>query len=333
MPVSIDLGSSSLFISIVKQGIHSFVMLGSYSGIYVEHLLCRVGKVLAIPDEEKQKKKCSWFSILAELLYLGVDAELVDEGLSRDSSNPFPMTYQAYDISYEQYLEFIQVLESLQTSNRLFSCYKPRKKQNNTVHFDLTSELSCSPKRLSSTFSASVEKLSVNNTCRHGAIGLIEQIIRAPISSSISSFFFRELPYKSCLVSGKPSSDSPFYVLPPSPAAYPGIDKVKQVILEKLYKRMERMVCLDHDAVQTQNKFLCLKGLYQQILGPQKELSLVGLLESIRTWTKTNQSTLIPLRKTYFWDHLFTRTAESMKTMNSIEQHLVKSLLPGGCFP
>lgn len=319
--ISINKKKDKFFISINKSGAHSFVMLGVYDQYKVKHLLCRVGKV-AIPGGNDDLELCDELQFILQALFTRAKARLIDEGIERKSRTLRAINYQAYDITYEQYFEFIHVLEALQSPENKFFCYIP--------DYECGDEVTLSHRKVNGNLhqpnidklKKSVEGLNLGNTCRHTAINLVEEVQHAPISSSVSSIFFQSLPYATNLEYGKPSVDIPFYVLPITPAAYPDLADGKKWVIEKLYKRLEQMLLLNQHSQQTQDKFAHLKALYNQIIGPQQQWSLRELLASIQQWKQENQSTLAVLRKTYLWDFFCTRQSATMKTVQQIEEYL-----------
>jgi hypothetical protein len=300
-------------------------MLGVYDKNKVQHVLCRVGKVA---DIDKDPPCSLAMRSLCRMLFSSNKALLYDEGVSRVSRKLKPISYQAYDINYENYLEFLQILESLQTPENKYRCYKPVSTNGNEITLNLTDEplddtdsLSL-PAQSVPQFKDSVCKLNVGNTCRHSAIALVEATQHTPISSMVSNTYFINLPYATKLDRGKPSEYIPFYVLPASPAAFPELDETKKNIITKLYKRMEHIPLIDTNSKPTQEKFLRLKDLYHQIVGPQKSLGLAELLDSIEDWKIQNKSVLSPLRKKYFWDSFFARTSATMNLITELEQEI-----------
>jgi hypothetical protein len=261
-------------------------------------------------------------------LFTSTKAKLKDEGVARVHKQSKPTSYQAYDITYENYLEFLRILESLETQRNKYVCYKPVSANGNEVTLNLTNEpLDCADSipvtsKSASQLKESVCALNVGNTCRHSAIALVEATQHSPISSLVSNAFFMDLPYETKLDYGAPSKDIPFYVLPVSPAAFPELDETKKSIITKLYKRMEQMPLIETSSKQTQEKFSRLKDLYLQILGPQKSLCLADLLDSIQDWKTQNESVLSPLRKRYFWDSFFTRTSATMNLITDLEHEI-----------
>ncbi|KTD09266.1 hypothetical protein Lgra_2501 [Legionella gratiana] len=319
MSITINKQTDKFFISINKQGVHSFVMLGVYDQNKAKHLLCRVGK---FGDNEDKDPNCALVTkFLCNALFYKNKAKLGDEGVTRTKKGSTPITYQAYDITYAQYLEFIQTLESLQTDDNKFLCYKPVATNDNEITFELSNNLSFPPQP-EHRIKKNVTELHVGNTCRHSAIALVEATQHAPVASLISSHFLTSLPYKTVLDYGKPSDDIPFYVLPAPPAAFSELGNAETKIITKLYQRMEHMLLLEPNSQSTQDKFLRLKELYLNIIGPQKKLSLTELLKSIQTWKQDNELILTSLRKKYFWDSFFTRKSATMSLIEEVERDL-----------
>ncbi|MCL9682692.1 hypothetical protein [Legionella maioricensis] len=323
--ISIDKDKDHFFIAICKQGKHSFLMLGIYDQNQVTQLLCRVGKFFDVPQNPKDRGYCDTNRRLCNALFSSSRAKIMDERLSRETKGEIPISYQAYDLSYQHYLEFIQHLESLQTDDNKYKCYKPIAEKQGKVHLKLTRELIFTPQTNSGDIADSASEVSINNTCRHTAIKLIEEVQHTPISSLVSSSFLRDLPYQTRLDYGQPSAELPFYVLPPSPAAYPDLSEEKRSVMTKLYARMERVLLIDPHSVKTQNKFQCLKDLYTEITGPQKDLTLDELLFSIQSWKQANESILNGLREKYFWDYFFTRQSATSRLITEIEQDLERA--------
>jgi hypothetical protein len=324
--ISIDKDKDKLFIAICKQDVHSFVMFGVYdtdketNRDKVTHVLCRIGK---IADAGSSSEESGYFFTFLEVLKLlfggATKAKIKDEGVSRSYSGGVPITYQAYDLSYAQYKEFLQGLEGLQTQDNQFEVYKPISEQGSELVLELTSDLIlyCARPQSEVLKEGSCE-LAINNNCRHTAIRLLEQATHAPPASLVSSNFISALPYNTQLEYGKPSENIPFYVLPVSPDAYPELNQEKRDILVKLYSRMEQMLLIAPGALQTQKKFQCLKELYIRMIGPQKDVSLQELLFSIKSWQEQNKSILGELRETYFWDSFFKRESATTQMITEI---------------
>ena len=325
MPITLDLNKAQFFIAIAKKNSHSFVMLGTHENNRVQHLLARVGKFFDVKrNTYNEVEVCGVLEALTGAAFTSTKAKIVDEGIKREKLGHAAISYQAYELSYRQYLEFIRLLESVQTRKNPFFCYKPKMQKDKLVELEFTSERHFKARPVAGTLFAALNTLSINNNCRHGAITLIEEALGYPVSSQVSSNFFSNLPYNSYLDFGVPSSNVPFYVLPPPPTNI--FNKEKKEVLEKLYQRMERMLIIEPDSKSTQKKFACLKDFYkQQIADEIREPSIERLLVDLNTWKKENYLLLNSLRKTYFWDDLYTRKSATLTMVEDIEKDLGKS--------
>ncbi|RUR11133.1 hypothetical protein [Legionella sp. km772] len=327
MPISLNLDDSQFFIAIAKKQAHSFVMLGSYKDNKVQQLLCRVGKFFDLGESDNSLgEACSVFGALTGAAFSSTAAKIKDEGITRKQRGHQAITYQAYDISFRQYVEFIQMLETLQEPKNSFHCYKPVSQRNNSILLESTKDKLFKTRPLSGPLFSAVNHLSINNNCRHGAIKLVEEVLHHPISSMVSTHFFSNLPYKTFLDFGVPSRDLPFYVLPPPPNTYTSVKKEKRQVLERLYERMEHMLLLEPSSDDTQKKFSCVKDFYnQQVAAEVQEPSIERLLVNIRIWKKEHYQVLNTLRKTYFWDEFITRKSATLTIIEEIEEDLLAS--------
>ncbi len=333
MPISIDLDNTQFFIAIAKKKAHSFIMLGTYGQNKVQHLLCRVGKVFDLKrNADDTIPVSSLFNALGDAAFSSAAAKIQDEGLSRKKQGHQSISYQAYDINFQQYLDFIRILESTQTRLNSFECYKPIGRQYNTIMLERTRHKIFKPRPLAGGLFAATNTISINNNCRHGAIKLVEETLHTSISPLVSTNFFSELPYHTFLEFGVPSQNLAFYVLPPPPNAYTSLNSEKKNAMEKLYKRMEQMVLLEPNSETTQEKFACLKDFYKQLVAEQQEPSLDKLLASIHSWKKEHYSLLSHLRKTYFWDDFITRKSATLTTIEEIERDLANEENGSSCF-
>lgn len=326
MTITINKETDRFFIAIGKEEEHSFIMFGVYDQNQVRHLLCRVGKDVDEEIEPDANKCLTVAGRIKRFFFSSVKSKLINERTVRNKPGNIPISYQAYESSYKHYLEFIQLLENLQTDTNQFPCYKPISEHADTAVLHKTSRCIYESETNQNYLRAETDELAIDNTCRHTAIKLIEEIQKERISSQVSSHFFIDLPYRTKLDYGMPSTDIPFYVLPASPLAYAELSPEKLKVVKKLYRRMEELVLSETDSLQTVKKFNSLKQLYNHITGPQKEQSLNELLLNIQSWKRENKSTLGALRKTYFWDAFFKRESATMTLVNEIEQDLKRSI-------
>lgn len=306
--------------AVAKKGGHSFIMLGVYSELKVQHLLCRVGKFFDTKMKPSAGRTCY---LLGQSIFSSAKAQVKDEGIEKVLFGHHPISYQAYDISLNHYIELIRILESIQTKENTFYCYKPININENEVIFERTkkslfSKITCSDELLKATNS-----LDTNNTCRHGALKLMEETTHASFATLVSSSFYNDLSCTTYLDHGIPSQDEPFYVAPLPPYVYNNSLSYKQkMIAEKIYKRMEHLVKLEPNAKETREKFSSLKSLYHQLIEQKHEPSLNELLNSISTWKKEHWSQLTKLRKTYIWDYFITRKSATVKMVEELEHDL-----------
>lgn len=323
MSISFNKKTDKLFIAVSMHSGHSFLMLGVYEQYKVKHLLCRVGKWVGESSSQ------GLFSELLELcstlfnaLVSSAPSSLNSEAIARSSLGAVPINYQAYEITFDQYLDFIQLLEHLQTETSPLYCFKPIEEKEEEIVLERTKKPIFTEPLKGNSIKTKINQFSVDNTCRHATIQLTEEVRKAPVSPLVSSNFFTKLPYKTRLDYGKPSEHIPFYVLPAPPSAYSDLGKTNKRIAFKLYEKMEELLLLDTDSVKTQNKFSHLNELYHQMIGPQKHASLNELLHAIQSWRQKNQTDLNALRKTYFWDEFLTRDSATMKLIYDIEDKL-----------
>ncbi|MFT4059923.1 MAG: hypothetical protein QM652_10290 [Legionella sp.] len=318
--ININPKKDKFFISINKQEVHSFVMIGVYNQHKVQHVLCRVGKGAQLALNERTctgilKAQC-------RVLFSNHPAQLYNEGVYHESKQHKSINYQAYDITFVQYMEFLKVLAGLQTQPDQFPCFQPANEQT-SENIVLEYKSLIATKKTVEQIRATTTGLSINNTCRHTAIKLVEEVQQSPISSEVSSLYFYNLPYQTYLKHGKPTKHIPFYVLPVTPIAYVHLGEQKVRVLQTLYKRMEKLLALAPEAAETVEKFDCLKDLYNQIAGPRSEMSLNELLNCVKQWKQDNSKVLSTLRKYTFLDFFWwNRKSATMKMVDEIEQYL-----------
>ena len=320
--ITINKKTDKFFISINKSGAHSFIMLGIYDQYKVKHLLSRVGKV-AVTDENSASFICVDESkFIAQAIFSTAKASLIDEGISRERLFLKKISYQAYDITYAQYLEFLRILEALQTPKNKFFSFVPDYEHGDQVFLTYRQVDHNVHKPNVDKIKKSVEGLNLGNTCRHTAIELVQEVQHAPISSSISSIFIQDLPCKTQLEYGKPAKSIPFYVLPMTPKTFSHLRGHKQWTLERLYELMERLVLQNQSSPKTQEKFACLKNFYNQLIESEQPVPLEHLLRSIQQWKERNKKALSTLRKTFFWDSFLDREAATLTAVNKMEIYL-----------
>lgn len=325
--VTIDKKTTRFFVALAKVDMHSFIMVGVYENNTFKHLFCRMGKSA---HGEKAKFFCAdevnASHFICQALFSNVKAGLNDEGVFRKKKMSTSISYEAYDITYAHYLEFLHTLSALQTPDNTFFCYQPVSETDDSVILEHGKVSQVSVSKNIDPLKECVAGLNISNTCRHTAIALVENIQQASVSSSVPLFFGNNFACTTVMEYGVPVESIPFYVLPLSPATYPDLDPNKKWIIEKLYRRMEQMLLLQGHAQETQDKLNCLKNLYEELVGPQKDLLLDELLTSIHTWKEKNYTTLATLRQKFVWDFFLKRTAATELMVEEIETEIKSKL-------
>lgn len=326
MTIVVNKKSDKFFIAICKKGHHTFLMLGVYDQFQVRQVLSRVGKGVTEAALDEITSFWRWLRSYMSLLGGGISSELVDEGVFREHDSIQPISYEAYDITYEQYVDYLRVVEELQTFGNTFECYKPITTNDDNVTLELTTEIKLPGNRNVERIKDHLSRLNVNDTCRHSAIELVEEIRQAPVSNLVPQNYLKALPRQTELLHGKPSEGIPFYVMPAPPTSFPAMDGHKKAMVVKLYHQLERMLFIEPDSKLTTDKFTRLKELYLELTASEQSMSLQDLLTSITSWKNNNLSLLSTLRKQYFWDHFFTRQTATMTCIAEIENELSSKL-------
>lgn len=302
--------NDEFFISLGKDGVHSFIMVGVIQdGKPI--LLGRVGKQNSIEG-------ISIGEFALKGIFAQNEAELRNESLRVGGD----ISYSAYAINYNQYLQFTELL-SLAQRNSQIECYVPDRVNNNTVIMAKKALLKQSLGNADQQEQTIVEHshaISVNNTCRHTAIDLIEYTQGIPhLTDNVSRTFFRDLPLTANFSYGKP--DEHFYVLPLPPSAYKNEhdNKNKIVVLTKIFQRMEDLLKTDPYSDITIQKFDALKKLYcQQANIPSDNLD--DALNAINQWKNENNKIINRLRDQGF----FARRFVSRSTTNIMVDEIIK---------
>lgn len=337
--------TDEFFISLATVRGHSFVLAGVNSGGKT-HILARVGKVVAHPEEFSCKSMVKEGKLVSSAT--SAESIIADEGIFHSDRYRSKISYSAYSISYDQYLHFIDLVQQLESveNRNLIRCFKPctdeydevtlkYQRANTAITDQITREMERCAKVKSKT-----TRITINNTCRHSAIDLLNYVRNdAPLANNVSNQFFRDLPLQTELIVDlntpffeknknrvnqkyliKPSNWKPFYILPPPPP----LDLVKSnsraEVLVKIYQQMEHLLKKNPNSRATFNKFNALKQLYTQEMGINDE-SLSDLLNKIRLWKRINQEHL-GLRQRFWFDKFLNRKSTTEKMLDQVELNL-----------
>ncbi|KTC77115.1 hypothetical protein [Legionella brunensis] len=329
--------SDEFFISIAKQGVHSFIFVGVKSK-GEHHILARVGKVMDA-DVSCSVLRAAFFSTKAFISY---------EEFSKQPGRKIPIGYAAYDITYEQYLGFIALLEELQARDNIaYPCFKPAEENGNEVNLqwtaqrtEVTHKIPLKPE--AENIIKESHSLNLSSTCRHGALSLLDYVRgHEQTIHNVSSKFFRDLPLHTNLVADdgekfpvrdpvtkrirqhcylRPDSKMPFYILPSPPSAFKDLEPLKKRVLTELYMQMEDMLQVAPESAETEQKFNLLKELYIEKVGKNNE-TINDFIASLTSWREDHKKDINSLRKTYFFDYFITRHSATEKMFDRFDEY------------
>ena len=323
---------SEFFISIAKQGIHSFLMLGVVKNESPK-LIARLGKTNDIDPDHSSTIKAA-----KKIVGDGSLARLADEDILRQKHDKAQISYQAYTINYEQLKEFLRLVAEIERKqlendairdgiirvythegieNKAIRCYVPVHEETEsdevTFEYKKLSEYHIAELHSKQAFKLAKEaqQIQLNNTCRDTSINLVEAILG--FATNVSRHFFVSPDYKTTLKGGQPDRNT-FYVLPPPPTVFKEhLTEKQSIILSKLYERMKEIPKSHLDDPKTRVKFEALKTAYKEITGENK-LSVRELLNKISDYEEKNKSALFDKRSPNFLSRFFAlpSTTETM---------------------
>jgi hypothetical protein len=296
-----DIKCTDYFIAVAKgENIHSFVMLG----VIVDDkpvFLARVGKV-GLPHEAK---------------------------LQRESIYPYgKLSYQAYAITYQHYLDFIRLMEKSNNAEALTCYYRDdiNHFECKTIYVYKKEDLSRPP--LSDDEQQVIDgtkKLTLFNTCRHTATDIVAHVVGDKSTTDrISRLYFINLPVTAHFVDGQ--TEDYFYVFPLPPSGFCEVDdNLKYKQLTVIYKRMEALITKEPQHQITKKKFDALKKLYIEQAGiPDTHLDVA--LQSILQWQEDNRTLVSYLRKPSFFSRCFGLKSSTETMVTSLTQELEEEL-------
>lgn len=315
---------SEFFIAIAKKDVHSFIMLG----VVVDgkpKLLAKVGKGNII-DKSFGTSCTQQFTLFGKMLRGHSDALLIDEGIG--SSNQFPViSYQAYAISFEQYLEFLAITKDIHQDQ--LELYKDRAnpvgedkkltyperavlKLRKGIYCYLPDE-EISPGKIALTYQEigafkkegihddklirqdiidEAKEINTYNTCRTTARSILNYTLH--YTANVPALFALGFDYKTILLNGNTLPSNTFYILPQPPNCFQ-VNSTQMKVLEELYQKLEDIPKKEPESDVTRRKFKNLKKLYLEIaVEPQLSLSL--LLDKI-TVHRANHQKLLDTRR------------------------------------
>lgn len=310
---------------------HTFISLGVENKDGEKVMLGAFGKNLA-----------SNFSYFECLTTGSSKAKIYNERIffnEDNQENSLPLTYKAYELTYEQYLEFLEYLATISNTQSNLSrleAYTPVEndptEEANKVTFkwqylgmptekntDENNNNANENSNKESIKKAGYTSLGLTNTCRHSAISLIKKAgsLTTP-GAGIFSFFMRSPPLTAttqCFKLGRPEEH--IYLLPLAPSSYLKIPALQRTILTKLYERLEQIVLTKQNAPTTKEKFEKIKKLYDSLIKNQ-EVSLGKMFEEINKWVDQN-NTLIKTHRKSHWISFKTSTENMFQQIKALK--------------
>lgn len=325
--------NAEFFVALAKRGVHTFVMLGVMDEKNKPHVLTVIGKKI-----EEGNSCPSLIQVLlgAKALFSGDR-----EGGKELQGFSHSVSYAAYAISYEQYLQSLDLMNEM-SPEKNHSFYQPLEtveKGGETRRFRYQ-PLKHKEKEKEEKRKKIIDKshhLSPLNTCRHTGAEVVEYIKDSPLPSDISRVFFRALPLKATFEKGTTTplkdkngavvSNNYFYVFPPPPTLFSDCQarKEKMAILITIYKRMEELIQKDPHGQNTRDKFDALKELYiSQTELFEKKKSFSDVLTSVAQWTVENKAVISELRAQGFFGGIFTKKSSTLKMAEQLEKRLIR---------
>lgn len=353
-PITVD-KKSEFFITIAKKGIHSFVMLGVVMDGRPE-ILASIGKGNGIDKRAGGDcgQKVTYFG---NLLGSHTDGFIVDESRI-NLQHVVPISYQAYSITYEQYLEFLTITRDLQRAQleyykdredpqgeykklsipeqsvlwlrRGIKCYIPQEENSDQITFEyqgvdtFDGESAYADKAIRREIIDGARDFNVSNTCRTSARSILNYTLQ--YSPNVPALFAIGLEYQTKLVLGKPTPNT-FYILPSPPNCFQ-VNPTQMNVLNELYQKLENLPKNQPSSEVTRKKFNELKHIYQEIAG-EPQLSLVLLLDKITTHRITHNS-LFDIRRSSmvnrFIAEMFGMKTGTQQTYDRMEKAIIEEM-------
>lgn len=310
--------------AIANKNGHSFLLLGVIDENGIAKTLARIGKRTDIDKDSEN------FYMHVKPIFQKTDARVTNEAMNRKKSES--ISYQAYNISLEQYKQFLEMIAQIEDDLKShyknkgdsvdhkakedldagIMCYVPDDQPGDKVTFSFKEIAGLTPEYTKSeedewenvvikpdlnvvSLSNETNHLTLSNNCRTFARSIMEQIIG--VGKKISGFFLSDLNYRTKLVNSQPDNQT-FYVLPPLPACSENASDTKvRFILEKLYAKLENIPKMESSSEKTRKKFDAIKSLYKKIAGNFNQPTAEQLLTEIQKHYEDNKNSLQSHRK------------------------------------
>lgn len=296
---------SKFFVAMCKDNdtVHSFISLG----VEIDNkqiLLGSFGKVVS-----RKASKCCF-------IFGETDGRINNERLfftKKDERIYSKMTYKAYSLTWQNYLEFLHYMRLISLSQKTspLTAYCPINTTDNemTLGWQSVEKLPVdnnppvSPENINE-----YQRIGLSNTCRHSAISLTKRAGRLEeLGQGIFSSFAMSPPLKTTVLGGVLGvKGEHIYILPLPPASFSKISDKKAGILKKLYQRLDEILLNEQENQCTIDKFEKIKSLYESITAKEMS-SLSEVMNEITSWVDVNKKLISTHRKPH-WISFSTAT-------------------------
>ena len=313
--ICVNKNSAVFYMAVCMAPPHSFITLG-FQTEDENIALVDIGK--AFP--RKNRGKHSEFYNILMMLFSELDAMIDNENIflnGREDNVYRRLNYSAYEVSYNNYLEFLSLLKSI---NPNIHAYIPYLEKKDNITFKYASLSDYTPVAIHAApevdhLKEKKDKLSYKNNCRHAALDMAHFNLPKNTDTSLSLPTFYNKPFACNAIVYNAKFIQPLYILPAPPTAFPSLDKDKLIIMMMLYQRMEQIIRLDQDSIDTQQKFAGIRTLYTNETGTISR-PLNQLISAIMEWSSINQ-TLVDKHRGF---HFFFQSTATRKMIHRIEK-------------
>lgn len=328
--------NAEFFISLCKTDEHSFLTLGAVDPATMEtHTLCYLGKKIRNNADYNCSGRLKTF-------FKGVDGVLTTDyrfGKAKHKNAQADFEYKAFNISRENYLEFLASVKStVQGKYQGFTeqekerykiiAYIPDEEDANQFNLEEIENFAFDQgDQQAQQLDFDIETLrGIGNNCRHTAVELLTKFMDhgQDMAIGLKNNAMQKLPYQAIYHDDKILA--PFFILP-TPPSKEEMSKQQYKTLKNLYQRLESIPKKYQDSEQTMEKFSALKQLYNSLLPTEAQnLSLSQMLQTIQAWEGDQTALIDTHRKRGFFKPKKTSTRRLINRMANSLQKQVNAL-------
>ena len=333
MPKLIVSKNCEFFVAICKKREHSFVIFGVHDKeANKNHILCGVGKYFLMGEDASSMMSANCSNGLS-FLFDEERGELYTEFYSKDGKicNQFrreeiDISYSAYRISLENYLEFIFLLNHSKrfNSKQTLRGYDLDKSEGPNLEFEfykfVTRDKPLSEENAEKLkkIDGSARSVSMGNSCRHTALMLVEMVIKEKqISVVIMQWSFQTIHV---LLHERIRKELIYFPVPPPRQPAKKEEMPQHRVMVRLYRQLQTLSSKFLDNEVTYEKFYALRALYDQ-LDSRKDRSIFEVFEHIHAWDSQNASLIDTKRGFPFF--FTTATRDMLNEFNEMESVLL----------